>query len=99
MLSSKDSFPINHKNLSHCVRLLYTVKDIILGNGLILNRSEKDQLIDIRNGKYSYEEIIELASNLEEEVKKLFEENKIGLPREVNQKQLQKLLLKIRKEH
>jgi len=87
------------KNLSHCVRLLYTVKDIILGNGLILNRSEKDQLIDIRNGKYSYEEIIELASNLEEEVKKLFEENKIGLPREVNQKQLQKLLLKIRKEY
>lgn len=85
------------KNLSHCVRLLYTVKDIALGKGLILRRPERQQLIDIRNGLCTYEQIIELATSLEEEVKQLFETS--TLPRSVNQKYIQDLLLKIRLEN
>lgn len=86
------------KNMSHCVRLLYTAKDIALGKGLILNRPEKDQLIAIRNGEYTYDQIIDLAVGLEEEIKELFAENKAGLPREVNQKYIRDLLLKIRND-
>jgi hypothetical protein len=84
------------KNMSHCIRLLYTAKDIALNKGLILNRPEREQLLDIRNGKYTYEEIINLAEALKEEVDDLFNLN-IQLPREVNKKYINKLLLKIRK--
>jgi len=84
------------KNMSHCVRLLYTAKDIALGKGLILSRPEKEQLLDIRNGKYTYDEIISIAETLKEEVDELFNLN-TTLPREVNRKYLQQLLLKIRK--
>jgi len=87
------------KNMSHCVRLLYTARDIALGKGLILNRPEKDQLIAIRNGEYTYDQIIELAVNLEEEIKVLFAENKAKLPREVDRKYISQLLLKIRQQH
>lgn len=85
------------KNMSHCVRLLYTARDIALGKGLILARPEREQLLDIRNGKYTYEEVISIAETLKEEVDELFNLN-TKLPREVNRKYLQQLLLKIRKD-
>ena len=87
------------KNISHCVRLLYTAKDIALGKGLILNRPEKKQLLAIRNGKYAYDKIITIAENLSKEVDILFDENEANLPQEVNRKYIQDLLLKIRKSH
>jgi len=86
------------KNMSHCVRLLYTARDIALDKGLILNRPEKRQLLDIRNGKYTYEDIIIIAEDLNEEVEMLFDKNTV-LPREVDRKYIQQLLLKIRKDH
>lgn len=87
------------KNMSHCVRLLYTAKDIALGKGLILTRSERKQLLDIRNGKYTYDQVISIAEELNEEVKELFAENKAKLPNGVNRKYIQQLLLKIRKNN
>ena len=83
--------------MSHCVRLLYTAKDIALGKGLVLRRPERELLLDIRNGKLSYAEIINLAETLKAEVELLFSENVANLPREVNRKYIQELLLKIRK--
>lgn len=85
------------KNIMHCIRLLYTAKDIALGKGLILARPERKQLLDIRNGKYSYNEIISITEELTEEVKKLFSENKANLPKEIDKNYIQQLLLKIRK--
>lgn len=85
------------KNMSHCIRLLYTAKDIALNKGLILKRPEKQQLLDIRNGKYSYDELISIAEKLNNEVQELFNVN-LTLPREVSRKYIQELLLKIRKD-
>ncbi len=95
--NAKNGNNYDSKNLSHCVRLLYTARDIALSKGLILARPEREQLLDIRNGKYTYEEIISIAETLKEEVDELFNLN-TKLPREVNRKYLQQLLLKIRKD-
>ena len=100
-LRYQDNAKVNNefdsKNMSHCVRLLHTAKDIALGKGLILHRPERELLLDIRNGKLSYAEIINLAETLKAEVELLFSENVANLPREVNRKYIQELLLKIRK--
>lgn len=95
--NAKNGNNYDSKNLSHCIRLLYTAKDIALNKGLILARPEREQLLDIRNGKYTYEEVISIAETLKEEVDELFNLN-TKLPREVNRKYLQQLLLKIRKD-
>lgn len=84
----------NTKNMSHCVRLLNTAKDLAEGKGLILNRPEKQFLIDIRNGLVPYEEIINLATRLEQEVSKAFDNS--GLPRSVDKDFIYDTLVSIR---
>ena len=92
--TNKVSIQGNTKNLSHCVRLLLTAKDIASGKGLILRRPEKEYLLAIRNGEISYEEILATSTKLMEEVKELFD--KTTLPKEVNRKEINNLLLTIR---
>jgi hypothetical protein len=84
----------NTKNMMHCIRLLLTAKDVLEGKGLIIRRPEKDYLLDIREGKLSYEKILNTSETLMNEVKELVKTSK--LPDEVNKKELNNLLLEIR---
>lgn len=85
------------KNMMHCIRLLLTAKDIASSKGLIINRPESQYLLDIRNGKLTYEEILDKASILMKEVTLLF--NTSNLPNIINKNKINQLLLKIRLEN
>lgn len=74
--------------------MLNTSIDLLSGKGLILKRPEKDYLLNIRNGKVEYSVIIKEAEEKMEDINKLYETT--TLPREVNKKYIQDLLLKIR---
>lgn len=51
-----------YKHAMHLIRLLITGTDILAGKGILTKRRlEHDLLMDIRNGKYSYEEITALS--------------------------------------
>jgi hypothetical protein len=64
------------KNMMHVYRLLHTAKDIALGKGLIVDRSfERDFLLDIKSGKFPYDEIYGKATEMIYEVDRLFEES------------------------
>ena len=53
------------KNLMHCFRLMHMASEIAEGKGMILQRTwDRQFLMDVRNHKFEYEEIIE---RLEEE--------------------------------
>jgi len=57
-----------YKHALHLLRLLITGTDILLGKGVITRRrAEHTLLMDIRNGKYSFEEIINLSSQYQEQ--------------------------------
>jgi len=57
-----------YKHALHLLRLLITGTDILRGNGIITKRrTEHALLMDIRDGKYSFEEIINLSSQYQEQ--------------------------------
>ena len=56
------------KHAMHLIRLLVTGRDILNGKGIITYRKEEQPfLLDIRSGKYTYEEIFEFVNQYENE--------------------------------
>lgn len=61
----------NQKNMCHCIRLLTMAKEISEGKGFNLWRTDdRDFLMGIKNGDYTYEYLIEYAERLKEDVDK-----------------------------
>jgi predicted nucleotidyltransferase len=55
----------NHKNMCHCVRLLTMAKEVSEGKGFNLWRTDdRDFLMGIKNGDYTYEYLIDYAERL-----------------------------------
>ena len=59
------------KNLMHCFRLLNIAKEIAGGEGFNSDRSNIDRefLLDIRNHKYEYDDLMKMSDELENEIK------------------------------
>lgn len=83
-----------YKHAMHLIRLLITGKDILDGKGIITNRkNEHDFLMDLRNGKYTFDEIFEYADKYQEEFLKSAENTK--LPDKPNYEKVENLLIDI----
>ena len=88
----------NQKNMCHCIRLLTMAKEISEGKGFILWRTEdRDFLMGIKNGDYTYEYLIEYAEKLLADVNENLP--KSNLPDEVDKEFVNKLLVDCRKEY
>lgn len=88
----------NQKNMCHCIRLLTMAKEISEGKGFNLWRTEdRDFLMGIKNGDYTYEYLIDYAEKLLKEV----EENlpKCNLPDHVDKKYVSGLTGVLRKAY
>ena len=88
----------NQKNMCHCIRLLTMAKEISEGKGFNLWRTDdRDFLMAIKNGEYTYEYLIEYAEKLLKEV----EENlpKCNLPDQVGKEYVSKLTAALRKSY
>lgn len=82
------------KHSMHLVRLYLMGIDILLGNGVRTYREDdKELLLDIRNGKYSYEEIYDMAIKLEERFKDVM--HKSSLPEKINYDKVNDLVANI----
>ena len=88
----------NQKNMCHCIRLLTMAKEISEGKGFNLWRTDdRDFLMGIKNGDYTYEYLIDYASSLIADVNAHIGES--GLPDEVDKDFVNDLLVKCRKEY
>ena len=88
----------NQKNMCHCIRLLTMAKEISEGKGFNLWRTDdRDFLMGIKNGDYTYEYLIDYAEKLLKEV----EENlpKCNLPDHVDKKYVSWLTGVLRKAY
>lgn len=83
------------KNVAHCVRLLHMGLELAKGEGFNVVRTwDRDMILDIRNHKYEYEEIIEYVEKTFVEMKELTE--KCDLPKTVDKQKVNELILQAR---
>lgn len=65
------------KHAMHLVRLLRMGKEILTTGDLTVRRSDADELLDIRKGKWSYDDLISsLVEPLQEELDRIYEDLK-----------------------
>jgi uncharacterized protein len=84
------------KNLAHCHRLLDMAIEIGEGKGILVRRKNRDKLLSIRRGEYNYDDLILEAEEKITKMDEIFE--KSNLPKEVDKKLINDLLLTIRKK-
>jgi len=93
-IEEKYSFDLKHA--SHLMRLLRVGKEIAEHGTMHTKRPDADFLMDIRNGKYSYEEISEMAKTEEKELHEMYK--KSDLPYSVDHQKIDSLLMSIIKD-
>lgn len=83
------------KNVAHCVRLLHMGLELAHGDGFNVVRTwDREMLLNIRNHKYEYEEIIDYVERTFAHMKELAE--KCDLPKTVDKQKVNKLILQAR---
>lgn len=92
-------YGFNSKNLSHCMRLMIQGLEIAQGKGLILDRRgiDADLLLDIKNHKMTYDEIMKLCEAKEKEMNEAFEKSTIRETPDIEK--LEGILREIRCKH
>lgn len=91
----------NSKHSMHLIRLLKMSVEILSGKGVLVDRTniDRDYLMDIRNGKISYDEIMKHAESLNDEGNKLYKENKNILPLAPNYAKINNILIEVLDNH
>lgn len=84
------------KHAMHLIRLLKMGAEILRGEGINTYREkDRDFLLNIRNGKYSYEDIFEMTNEFEEDF--LYAKKHSVLPVNVDNKKIKELTMDINK--
>ena len=76
---NKIAFHGNCKNMMHCFRLLSMCIEVAEGKGILIDRRNIDRefLMDVRNRKYTYDELMEKLLELKAKMDKAIEESDI----------------------
>jgi hypothetical protein len=82
---------------SHLIRLLLEARDLLSNGQLIFPLKDKDYLLDIKNGKYTAEEVVAQADEIEKELDSLKESTK--LPNKPNYKVAEEFVIKTIRKH
>lgn len=90
-------FGMDTKHAAHLVRLCNTAKEVLTTGQYLVKRPDAELLKSIRQGAWTYDQLIEFAHNSEQELNDLYEKCTI-LPREPDRKLIDKLCIDIYKE-
>ena len=82
------------KNAMHMIRILQTYKELLETRTLKVKRENKEELLNIKNGEFSFEKLMELAKVLIDEIEVLYE--KVNLLASVNINAINEMLMTIR---
>jgi hypothetical protein len=84
------------KNMMHTFRLLYMSEEIARYGKIIVRRPNPEELLDIKKGKFMYDQLVAKAEAKVKEIEKLYE--KSSLPDQPDRDKINRLLVQIRKE-
>jgi uncharacterized protein len=82
------------KNMMHVFRLLLMAKEIAVEGKINVLRSDRDFLLSVKEGKYEYDELLQKAEDLKNDLPALYQNS--GLPNEPNIKAIETLLISMR---
>ena len=84
------------KNMMHTFRLLRMAKEIATENTIHVKRPDREFLLDVKHGKYEYDELVTWATELKTELETLYADS--SLPERPNLETINKLLINIRSD-
>ena len=86
------------KNMCECFRLINMGIEIASGQGVKVNRHDidRDFLLDVKNHKYEYDELIKMVQDKTEEMNNLMKNS--NLPEKIDYVKINQLLINIRKK-
>jgi predicted nucleotidyltransferase len=79
------------KHGMHCIRLMRMAVEIMRGDGVIVKRPDRADLLAIRNGEISLDELMKIADDYEKQLEALYETS--SLPRAPDTEKINALLL------
>ncbi len=82
------------KNMMHTFRLLDMAEEILVEGKVHVERKNRKELLEIRNGKWEYDELVDMAYRKMKRVESAYETSK--LPEEPDQEKIENLLIEIR---
>jgi len=89
-------YGFDSKHAMHLVRLLTMCKEILLDGQMIVKRPDAKFLLEIRNGKLSYDELVTWAENMDKEMDNWYE--KSPLPKNPDIKKIGNLTMQLTEE-
>ena len=88
---------IDGKNLMHCYRLIDMAEEIVKEHKIIVERPNRQELLDIRYGKYDLQTLIDRAEEKIETIKEAYKRS--DLLDRVDKEKVNEILVNIRKEN
>lgn len=82
------------KNMMHTIRLLQMALKIFKNKKLIIEVDNKTELLEIKSGKYSYEEVVNMADNLIVEIEEYYKKATLITSPDLNK--IENLLVELR---
>lgn len=89
----EEKYGYDCKHAMHLVRLMRMCKEILTSGAVIVKRPDRDELLGIRNGSWTYEALIEWAAQQENDIETAYKTS--TLPREPDRKSLDQLCISI----
>ncbi|MBX3256624.1 MAG: nucleotidyltransferase domain-containing protein [Chitinophagaceae bacterium] len=85
------------KNMMHVFRLLLMAKEIAIEGKINVHREDREYLLDIKRGRFEYDELVQKAETLKKELPALYVDSElIDKP---DKEEVNKLLIKMREEY
>ena len=72
-MESKFHFDLKHA--THLIRLCKMSKEILQDKTVYVFRPDREELLEIKNGKWSFEQVIEYAENIESELDEIYQQS------------------------
>jgi len=95
-LTSVETYGFDTKNALHCIRLMRQGLEILVDGELNVFRHDAQFLLDIKAGKYTYEQIVEMFNEYEHLIEGAYVRS--SLPHKPNFDKAEKLLVEIVEE-
>lgn len=86
-------YGLDLKHATHLVRLLRTCREILTSQEILVRRPDREQLLAIRNGAWSYEQLVDWATKEDEELNILMSQS--SLPHTPDRKTLDQLCIEL----
>lgn len=70
--ADEEKFGFDLKHAYHLVRLMRMAKEILTTGKVIVKRPDREELLTIRAGAWTYDQLIDYATNLEKEINEIY---------------------------